>query len=66
MIQDHTQIEREKRVACRLMFPMYGVYRFESSRLSDKSTACLWQSSRRQLNELNEFVGNCCCVARYT
>jgi hypothetical protein len=37
----------EKRVACELDFPLQGVYRFESPRLSDMSTACLWQSSRR-------------------
>jgi hypothetical protein len=28
-------------------FPLQGVHRFESPRLSDMSTACLWQSSRR-------------------
>jgi hypothetical protein len=26
MVIDHTQTEREKRVACRLGFPLYGVH----------------------------------------
>jgi hypothetical protein len=46
MVEGHTRIERGKRVACWLGFPLQGVHRFESSRLSDMSTACSWQSSR--------------------
>jgi hypothetical protein len=35
MVLDHTQTERGMRVACWLGFPLQGVHRFESSRLSD-------------------------------
>jgi hypothetical protein len=53
MVKSHTQTEREKRVTCWSNFSLWGVHRFESSRLSDMSTACLWKSSRREFNELN-------------
>jgi hypothetical protein len=52
MVEDHTQSEREKRVACWLGFPLQGVHQFESPRLSDMSTACLWQSSCSNLMNL--------------
>jgi hypothetical protein len=48
--------ERGMRVACWSGFPLQGVHQFESPRLSDMSIACLWQSSRRQLNRLNELI----------
>jgi hypothetical protein len=35
MVIDHTWTERGKRVACWLGFPLQGVHRFESPRLSD-------------------------------
>jgi hypothetical protein len=47
MVWDHTRTERGMRVTCWSSFPLHGVHRFESSRLSDMSIACLWQSSRR-------------------
>jgi hypothetical protein len=53
MVEDHTWTEHGKRVVCWLGFSLQGVYRFESLRLSDMSTACLWQSSHRSLNEPN-------------
>jgi hypothetical protein len=37
MVVDHTRTEREKRVACWSGFPLQGVHRFESPRLSDMS-----------------------------
>jgi hypothetical protein len=37
MVLYHTRTEHEKRVACWSGFPLYGVDRFESSRLSDMS-----------------------------
>jgi hypothetical protein len=37
MVVDHTQTEHEKRVAYWLGFPLQGVHRFESPRLSDMS-----------------------------
>jgi hypothetical protein len=37
MIRDHTQIKRGGRMACWSGFPLQGVHRFESSRLSDMS-----------------------------
>jgi hypothetical protein len=37
MVEGHMWTEREKRVACWLGFPLQGVHRFESSRLSDMS-----------------------------
>jgi hypothetical protein len=37
MVLDHTQIKRGKRVACWSGFPLQGVHRFESPRLSDMS-----------------------------
>jgi hypothetical protein len=37
MVLDHTRTERGKRVACWLDFPLQGVHRFESLRLSDMS-----------------------------
>jgi hypothetical protein len=58
MVWDHTRTERGMCVACWLGFPLHGVQLFESPWLSDISTACLWQSSRRQLNELNELICN--------
>jgi hypothetical protein len=58
MVWDHMRTECGMCVACWLGFPLQDVYRFESSRLSDMSTACLWQSSRRQLNKLNELICN--------
>jgi hypothetical protein len=45
MVEGHTWTERGKHVACWPGFPLQGVHRFESPRLSDMSTACLWQSS---------------------
>jgi hypothetical protein len=47
MVWDHTRTERGMRVACWLGFPLQDVHRFESSRLSNIITTCLWQSSRR-------------------
>jgi hypothetical protein len=47
MVYDHTRTESEMRVACESGFPLQGVHRFESSRLSDMSIASLRQSSRR-------------------
>jgi hypothetical protein len=58
MVWDHTWIERGMRVACWSGFPLQGVHQFESPLLSNMNTSCLWQSSRRQLNEFNELVGN--------
>jgi hypothetical protein len=52
MVWDHTRTERGMRVACWSGFPLQGVYRFESPRLSDMSTTCLWQSSRSNLMNL--------------
>jgi hypothetical protein len=37
MVVNHTRTERGKRVSCWLGFPLQGVYRFESPRLSDMS-----------------------------
>jgi hypothetical protein len=37
MVVDHTRTERGKRVACWPGFPLQGVHRFESPRLSDMS-----------------------------
>jgi hypothetical protein len=37
MVLDHTHTERRKRVACWSGFPLQGVHRFESPRLSDMS-----------------------------
>jgi hypothetical protein len=37
MVVDHMQTERGKRMACWLSFPLQGVHRFESPRLSDMS-----------------------------
>jgi hypothetical protein len=37
MVLDHTRTERGKRVACWSGFPLQGVHRFESPRLSDMS-----------------------------
>jgi hypothetical protein len=37
MVQDHTQIKRGWCMACWSGFPLQGVYRFESPRLSDLS-----------------------------
>jgi hypothetical protein len=47
MVEGHTQIERGKRVACWSDFPLHGVYRFKSLRLSYMSITHLWQSSCR-------------------
>jgi hypothetical protein len=44
MVEDSARI---KRMACWSNFPLYDVHGFESSWLSDMSTACLWQSSCR-------------------
>jgi hypothetical protein len=52
MVEGHTWTEQGKRVVCWLGFPLQGVHRFESPRLSDMSTACLWQSSRSNLMSL--------------
>jgi hypothetical protein len=41
MVLGHMRTERGKHVACWLGFPLQGVYRFESSRLSDMSN-CLF------------------------
>jgi hypothetical protein len=41
IVDGHTQTEREKRVVCWSSFPLQGVHRFESPRLSDMSTTCL-------------------------
>jgi hypothetical protein len=37
MVIDHTRTERGKRVVCWSGFPLQGVHRFESPRLSDMS-----------------------------
>jgi hypothetical protein len=37
MVLDHTRTECEKRVVCWSSFPLWGVHRFESPRLSDMS-----------------------------
>jgi hypothetical protein len=37
MVLDHTRTERRKRVACWSGFPLQGVHRLESPRLSDMS-----------------------------
>jgi hypothetical protein len=37
MVVDHTRTKRGKRVTCWSGFPLQGVHRFESSRLSDVS-----------------------------
>jgi hypothetical protein len=58
MVWDHTRTERGMRVVCWSSFSLQGVHRFESLRLLDMSTACLWQSSHRQLNEFNELICN--------
>jgi hypothetical protein len=47
MVWDHTRTERGIHVACWSSFPLQGVHRFESPRLSDMSIACLRQSPRR-------------------
>jgi hypothetical protein len=47
MVRDHMRTERGKSVACWSGFPLQGVHRFKSLWLSDRSTACLWQSSHR-------------------
>jgi hypothetical protein len=52
MVEGHTWTERGKQVACWSSFPLQGVHRFESQRLSDMSTACLWQSSSSKLINL--------------
>jgi hypothetical protein len=41
MIEGYMRIERGKRVVCLSSFPLHDVYLFESSRLSDMSTAYL-------------------------
>jgi hypothetical protein len=46
MVDGHTWTEHGKRVAYWSCFPLQGVYRFKSPRLSDLSITCLWQSSR--------------------
>jgi hypothetical protein len=56
MVDGHTWIERGKCVACWSGFPLQGVHRFESPRLSDMSTACLWQSSRSKLMNLMSLL----------
>jgi hypothetical protein len=56
MLWDHTRTERGIRVTCWSSFPLQGVHRFTSPRLSDMSTTCLWQSSHRHLNEFNELI----------
>jgi hypothetical protein len=43
MVLDHTWIERGKHVTCWSGFPLQGVHRFESPRLSDMSN-CLFVS----------------------
>jgi hypothetical protein len=50
MVEGHMRTEREKCVVCCSGFSLHGVHQFESPRLSDMSTACLWQSSHRWLN----------------
>jgi hypothetical protein len=62
MVEGHTRIEQGKRVTCWSDFPLQGVHRFKSLRLSDMSIACLWQSSRRYLNELSGimFINELC------
>jgi hypothetical protein len=47
MVEVHTRIEREKRVACWSGFSLQCVHQFKSLRLSNMSTAYLWQSPRR-------------------
>jgi hypothetical protein len=37
MVVDHMRTERGMRVACWLGFPLQGIHRFESPRLSDMS-----------------------------
>jgi hypothetical protein len=37
MVQDHTQIKHGRHMACCSGFPLQGVHRFESLRLSDMS-----------------------------
>jgi hypothetical protein len=44
MVESHMWTKREKRVTCWSGFLLQGVHWFESPRLSDMSTACLWQS----------------------
>jgi hypothetical protein len=56
MVRDHTWIRHGKHLACWLGFPLQGVHRFESPRLSDMSITCLQQSSRRKPNGL---IWNC-------
>jgi hypothetical protein len=52
MVDGHTQTEHGKRVPCWSDFPLQDVHRYESLRLSDMSTACLWQPSRSKLMNL--------------
>jgi hypothetical protein len=47
IVDGHTRTKHEKHMACWSGFPLQGVHRFESPWLSDMSTACLCQSSRR-------------------
>jgi hypothetical protein len=47
MVEGHTWTERGIDVVCWSGSPLHGVYQFELLWLSDMSTACLWQSSRR-------------------
>jgi hypothetical protein len=52
MVEGHKWTKHGKHVACWSGFPLQGVHRFESLRLSDMSTSCLWQSSRSNLMNL--------------
>jgi hypothetical protein len=54
MINGHTQTKHGMCVACWLDCPLHSVHWFESLWLSDMTNPYLWQSSRRDLNELNE------------
>jgi hypothetical protein len=53
MVKGHMRTEHEKCVVCYSGFPLHDVHRFESPRLSDMSTAYLWQSSHRWLNVMD-------------
>jgi hypothetical protein len=56
---------RRAYMSCWLSFCLQGVYRFELPRLSDMSTACLWQSSRSKLTNLMSLMQLLLCCLIY-
>jgi hypothetical protein len=63
MVWDHMRTERGMCVVCWSVFPLQGVYRFESPRLSDMSITCCGSHHVDHLtNLMSLFVINVCCL----